>query len=427
MRFAATLLAGILCGCWPDSSGIDPPADSFFFPTGLTLARDGSRLLVANSNFNLRYNGGTVVAVRIRDGGPDGACCAGQACAVRCVDAEIEGCDGVCADPVDERAFVAAAETVGIGSGATDAAMSPDGRRAYVTVRGDGSLTWIDVDPAADRPGGLLSCNPDAGNRRCDGGHTVVRTGNRWVPAEPYSLIADDSWVVVGHVTSGAVSLFRVAASRPPTLERVVDDFPTGSNGIARHPTSGWFFLASRDSRLIYPFTISAGDWRPGEGPAVSVGRAIPVDASSGGSDSRFIAFSPAGDRAWVTNRSPASLLVVDTSSGTGGRVVDMIELGAGPSRVAVLPLAGGGYLVLAVCFDAREMYVVDPSLRAVIDVTRTGAGPHAVVADAASGRVYVANFGESSVWVFDMRPDSPQFGVPVLKIGLPERPGAHD
>lgn len=425
MRFAIPVALALLCGCWPDSSGIDPPRDRLFFPTGLALAAGGDRLLVVNSNFDLRYNAGTVAAIRVRGGGPEGECCAG--CEVRCVDTEIASCSGICRDARDESPFIAASETAVIGSGATDLAVSPDGRRAYVTVRGNGSLTYLDVDPDGIQRGGFLSCSADRSARRCDDAHAIVRTGDRRVPAEPYAVIADPEWVVVAHVTSGDVSFFRVRQGGPPTLERVVDSFPTGSNGLARHPVSGWYFMVSRDSRYVYPFTVSATEWPVGTGPAVTIGRAIPVDVNDEGSDSRFIAFSPAGDRAWITNRSPSTLIVVDVAGGTEGRVVDTIEIGSGPSRLAVVPLDDERYLVVVVCFDARELYVIDPVLRAPIAVLRTGTGPHAIAADPSARRVYLANFGESTVWVFDLEPAHASFGEAILKIGLPEKPRSND
>ena len=429
----AFVAAALLCGCWPDSSGIDPPGNRFFFPTGIALTPDGRRLLVANSNFDLRYNAGTVVAVRVRDDG-EGVCCDGSTdgCETRCVDSEIERCSGRCTDARDETPFLAVEETVVIGSGATDLAVAPGGGRAYVTVRGDGSLVYIDLDASALETDRAMSCNRDATSRRCDGLHTIVRTGDLWLPPEPYSILVDDSWIILGHVTSGNVSLLRVNADGPPTLERVVDSFPTGTNGLARHPAIPWYYLVSRDSRQVYPFSISDRDWRPGEGPAVSVGRTIPLDVNDTGSDSRFIAFSPTGDRAYVTNRSPSSLVVVDTTphpdGSAEGRAIETIEIGAGTSKVAVQPIPDG-YLVLAVCFDAERIYVVDPALRAVVGEVRTGTGPFAIATDPdpARARAYIANFGESSVWVVDLDPASAYFTEPILKIGLPERPASND
>ena len=218
--FAALAVPAVLSGCF-GAGGIDPPADRFFYPTGLALTAVGRYLLVANSNFDLRYNSGTVNVVDLA-----------------AVDAQIEACLGRCRDARDEKDFLVVDSTVIIGSQVTDLAVAPDGSRAYASVRGNGTLTWFDLDEAAAPGGRVLSCfdDPTPGARRCDGTHEVVRTGSLWLPAEPYALLVDRDWVFTGHVDSGDVAVFDVAEGRAPLLKRVVDSFPEGVNGFARQP-----------------------------------------------------------------------------------------------------------------------------------------------------------------------------------------------
>src|SRR4051794_9068541 len=47
-------------------SGVPPSADQIFLPTGLAVDPDGRWLYVVNSNFDLRYNAGTVTAVDLQ-------------------------------------------------------------------------------------------------------------------------------------------------------------------------------------------------------------------------------------------------------------------------------------------------------------------------------------------------------------------------
>jgi YVTN family beta-propeller protein len=412
-----TAVGAALPGCWPDSSGIDPPADRFFFPTGMALTAGGNYLLVANSNFDLRYNTGTVTVVDLAE-----------------VERQIAECAGRCTEPRGEEQFILADSTVVIGSQATDVTVSPAGDRAYVSVRGNASLTWLELDEAAAAGERLLSCSPaaEAGAQRCDGEHEVIRTGSLWVPAEPYVVLADGNWVLTAHVTSGRVGVFDVSEGRAPGLARILDFFPEGANGLARHPATGWYYLVSRDSDRVYPFTIAMPARQAGEGPAVSTAPSIGLGGvNSGGSDCRSIAFAPDGSRAFVTNRDPSSVVVIDTAlredGGFNGQVLGTIELGSGPSKIAVQPLDDGRYLVLAVCFNAEELFVVDPDLRAVVDVLVTGMGPHTIVPDPARGRAYLLNFGESTVWVVDLNPRSVHFGRSLLSIGTPERPTTND
>src|SRR5690606_13480013 len=55
--------------CFSPGDGVEPPLDSLYFPVGVALGQGADRLYVANSDSDLRYNGGTVVvldAERIR-------------------------------------------------------------------------------------------------------------------------------------------------------------------------------------------------------------------------------------------------------------------------------------------------------------------------------------------------------------------------
>jgi DNA-binding beta-propeller fold protein YncE len=254
---------------------------------------------------------------------------------------------------------------------------------------------------------------------------------------QPYTVLAGADWVLTGHVESGKVGLFDVADHRPPTLVRLLDAFPTGTNGLARHPVTGAYYLVSRDSDRIYPFFVASTPRQAGEGPAVTSGPSIRIRSNGSGNDSRSLVFAPprgdlpGGELAFVTNRQPPSVVVVDTAVGAdgvaAGEVIDVIGLSTGPSRLAVQPLPGDRYLVMAICFDTERLFYIDPELRAVTDVLVTGGGPHAVVADPDRRRAYLANFGESTVWVLDLDPASRHFRDVVLSIGIPERPSSND
>jgi DNA-binding beta-propeller fold protein YncE len=74
-----------------------------------------------------------------------------------------------------------------------------------------------------------------------------------------------------------------------------------------------------------------------------------------------------------------------------------------------------------------QQLFVIDPGLLAVVHVLPTGVGPHAIVPDAEARRAYLANFGESTLWVLDFDPHSVHFGQSVLSIGTPEIPSSHD
>jgi hypothetical protein len=60
---ALSSLAG--AGCYYGDTGLPPPSEGFYFPTGLVVSPGRSVLYVANSDFDLQYNGGTIQAVNL--------------------------------------------------------------------------------------------------------------------------------------------------------------------------------------------------------------------------------------------------------------------------------------------------------------------------------------------------------------------------
>ena len=61
---AALALAG--AGCGLGQAGIDPPMDQIFLPGGLAVDPDGNWLYAINSNNDLRFNAGTVLAIDLQ-------------------------------------------------------------------------------------------------------------------------------------------------------------------------------------------------------------------------------------------------------------------------------------------------------------------------------------------------------------------------
>ena len=54
-------LAGIgTAGCFKPDDGREPPLDRIYFPTGIALSPDGNRLYLANSDWDLQFNAGSV-------------------------------------------------------------------------------------------------------------------------------------------------------------------------------------------------------------------------------------------------------------------------------------------------------------------------------------------------------------------------------
>jgi hypothetical protein len=232
---AALLGAAVsLAGCYSPGNGVTPPLDKIYFPVGIAVSPGETRMYVANSDFDLQYNSGSLQAydlVRLRSLLPeycnsDSDCDASARCDLTptqqngdepshwCVArsgayagkpcgalGEKQAADrflepGRCnyVDPVHPKdggsSLILGA--VGIGAFATDVIFvsrppAPDtgqvqpGGRLFVPVRGDATLHWVDVDDDSkvDKHGNpihanlrhVLECGQDNNGGQCDSAH----------------------------------------------------------------------------------------------------------------------------------------------------------------------------------------------------------------------------------------------------------------
>jgi DNA-binding beta-propeller fold protein YncE len=255
-----------LSGCFPPGDGREPPLDQIYFPVGLALSSGGDRLYVANSDFDLQYNAGTLMALdaeRIRTMMPtecevDSDCGAGRRCDNQSDDAQTASFWCVAEDATQpcgafgEKSSATRAlepgrcnfatltqvadggrdillDTVVISAFATDSVYrrAPQGGgRVFVPVRGDATLHWADVE---DEQGGIANglYRDGYGRRRhidcgqgsasdCDDAHragddSVERSvAGDALPVEPYGVAVSDDGeaVVTTHQTTGQLALF---------------------------------------------------------------------------------------------------------------------------------------------------------------------------------------------------------------------------
>jgi DNA-binding beta-propeller fold protein YncE len=258
-------LAGSTAGCGIGESGVAPPSDRIFLPSGLLADPSGKWLYVVNSNSDLRFNAGTLAVVDLDAAKRDRSNADWPVCpANRFVPPANTQLPFCCRDPLDrallncdERAYVLKDATVRIGSfgGAmTQQTFERAGqtvRRLFVAVRAEPSITFVDA-----------TFELGTVQLRCSGAHdgTGTSTANtfcedEWrltkvagqggpdvdLPEEPHSLILDDKLGVlyVGHlgattrtVTSlGGVSTVDVCAPAmgPPRLAAVNKDIFPGA------------------------------------------------------------------------------------------------------------------------------------------------------------------------------------------------------
>ncbi len=437
-----------------------------YFPVGLAVSPGGHTLYVANSDFDLQYNSGTVIALdldRIRSNIPpawnpqDPAYPCGPLARNNTKLLYPGPCSPISLrNPPDGQGTLVAA-SVRIGAFATDliAVKRPDapGTRLFLPVRGDPSITWIDVedDTEIEPPFARgLFCGGD----RCDQQHRAGEnpdTNQRKVvlPPEPYGIAASESGdaIVVTHQTTGSISLVTNPWDGVPAMQFFSSGFPSGGVGVAALPVPRYVsasgsdyqpgflatFRASPEVDLIRYYDDAAA--APARPFLVRAGvAAIRVNAS--GYDSRGIAIDGSARRAcedecrddlaclqtcasvpanvYVANRAPPSLLIGETRanvSPTGSddlvTIYDTIPLTYGASRVLFGSIVNAEGKreprVFVSCFDARYIFIYDPKGRRIDGQIRTGRGPHAMVLDPEEPYLYVAHFTDSYIGVVDL------------------------
>jgi DNA-binding beta-propeller fold protein YncE len=287
-RLIIALSCTVLGGCFKLDDGREPPLDRIYFPSGVALSPGGSRLYVANSDWDLQFNAGTVQAFdldRLRELLPrycdaDEECNGGERCDLTASEradgtlaAPTHWCVDVdAADPCGERGVQTAAQralapglcgpieqlgpdllldSVSIGAFATDLAFSPNpngGGRLFVPVRSDATLHWIDV--SGDEPGisRELECGQssegqcDGDHRRGDGPGETSREDEE-LPIEPYGVAVteDGEAIVTTHQTEGQLALFVNDWDTPeqgPVLESLLGGLQTRVIAVAAVPMS---------------------------------------------------------------------------------------------------------------------------------------------------------------------------------------------
>ncbi|GAA0912538.1 serine/threonine-protein kinase [Streptomyces thermoalcalitolerans] len=290
----------------------------------------------------------------------------------------------------------ASVSSIRVGGHPEEVAVSPDGRRAYVTNERSGSVSVIDtatnkVDgtiPVGSFPKGV-EVSPD-GHRAYvanlgSGSVSVIDTATNKVDStvpvgrQPDGVAVspgDGSQVYVTNGRSGSVSVIDTETNK------VDSTIPVGSSpaGVAMSP----------DGRRAYVANLGSGSVSVIDTATNKVSRTIPVGRSPQGVD-----VSPDGRRAYVTSLGSGSVSVIDTAT---NEVDDTISVGSGPQGVAVAPENGRWAYVTS--FSSGSVSVIDTATNEVDDTISVGSGPAGVAMSPDGRRVYVADFSSGSVSV---------------------------
>ena len=303
------------------------------------------------------------------------------------------------------------------------------GTRGYVTVRGDASLTWFEIDEA----GTGISCPLADGDSRSledcrfelpeeptqldisrgereealvlpDGQPVLDENG------EPRTVLREFDLIVVAHVEDGLISAITVVesqASAAPIFSIASAALLDVPSSVARR-SGEHFYATGRVATSLVAFRPAIGSDARVLGIYLEDLIYVPTPYTS--YEGRSLLFSEDGDRLYMTNQSPNSMLVFDTSegdndsvSGRQNRVIEEIDMPVNSDRMIWVEMPGYNPLIYVSSFTDDLVTIVDPSIPAIVGKARVGAGPYDLAVDIESARVYVSNFGDNSLSVLDI------------------------
>jgi YVTN family beta-propeller protein len=499
MRFALLAVALTACHVTVNDPGTDPPAQQLYFPSGIAVDPDKSFLYISNNNSDLRYGGGTVQVIdldyfhnevaKFRAGMPTDGLCQSDP-----LDPYVAVCGQT--NPAEPKPnaqcnpYVVDAVRVGNFAGNMILQKLDDNtRELWVSVRGDPSITRVDIDTSGATPTLQCFAAPPSGRRSC-GDNQIAPLGCEpsWLvqnygctqnggassgncqmfananlptslPTEPFGMALDQGTLangdpyqrmLVSHLSGGQVSVIDVHNRANPQLLYISDPFfeadtqmRHGAFALApQHPgqaSSLWYMTSNIEA------TVSV--FRVADVGVVITQPQVAFTLSAwfaAGTDIRAISFARDGNRAFLTENNPPSVVVIDTHPQPGGsssggqaalgnpanQVVDIINVCQEPSnmRMRDVTVEGApgtpsrvGTQLWVVCFLSNQVMVVDPDSREVLSTILVGRGPNDIAFDAHHG--YVTNFSESTISVIDLDPGSFTQYRQVAKIGIPAQP----
>jgi hypothetical protein len=414
LRLAAVGLAGSgllsLAACDLDNGGQPPTPGALNFPVAVAVTPDeGGRqfLLVASSNFDLRYNAGALHSFDLAS-----------------MRTAIDGCTDMPCTFEDLSSFVVS--EVLVGSYTSGLALSPRGDRVYLSVRSEVDLTWIDIDPAT----GDLSCEGGGQPEVCAARRRTTEIASSCgrmpvLSGDPVGVVAGRAedvggapgldYVLMIH-RNGRASLFvdrLVGGSPEPILTHTTDGLPLDIVNVSFEPSSqlAWTHTASivgtRQSRDIGFAGVAYDAMTPECSSVFSAGR-LPLRGVDDGLDTRDSTFSVDGSRAFVLARRPEAILTIDLESQSlfpGEAAVDRVShVGIAPSRLERVDV-GARTVLAATCFDDRKVWFVDGDTGATAGAVPGFQGPYELAVDVAAELMWVVDFRDSVLRAIDTSP----------------------
>ncbi len=422
VRYLALSVIGLTWVACIDNSGVEPPPREFNFPTEMWLApangsSGASHLVVADTNFDVRYNAGTLKSLDLDELNREADACA-------------QSNEEDCVIPLSEA--LVTSEVV-IASFASQLAASVDGRRLYVALRSGPTVTAVDFDPSS----GQLSCGGTPGSfHPCTDAYAepLLNPDTRDISFEgdPLDMVVSDlselgrseegtALVTLqrGGFRSGQANLLiDTSLGNSPELRLTdqLDGLPTDMQALQFFPEGLRAWAVNGDINVISQLglaldadTRSLDDARLFAGTSLTLQRQIDTGSTASTlADLRALQFDPRPDNpnVYLLSRRPEAFIVTDRSRINSATrtlpVQDIIPVGNGASRMT-LDIVADRLIAFVTCFDSRDVYVIDIDKRQVLAVVRDVSGPFEAVIDSARERLYVSDFSVSGIRIISL------------------------
>ncbi|MBN2801471.1 MAG: hypothetical protein JXR91_00100 [Deltaproteobacteria bacterium] len=447
--------------CMGDSSGISPPLDELVYPVGLATVNDDETLLVVNSNFDLKYNDGTLIAIDLTKLDNDSTDLPyDEKTGVYTIkESSLDDfCDSTSTTycNIDEKSAVDSTQTIRLGAYASDIELTPSKDRALIPVRGERAIIEVDISKNKKN---LLDCGQDS-SRNCDDAHRITSSDNLSFPIEPYFVRTMDyeheengvkiveTLGFATHRAGGEVSMFSVSrktGDSDPVYDNklidVINGVVEGASGIAVNPLNGDIYVAGkRDPSPSVAVLKVLTDLDAGGSYLVNpwFSQAATISISKqmyDGSDARDIAVSPDGKTGFVVTQSPPALLKLNLET---YEVTDMMSICTESSKVKLFTDEGNPsttdddqLYAFSLCFLTGQIYITNTEYMIPV-IRKTGDGPQDIAFDLKRKLAYIANFTDSTISIIQAVPPFNQIKVKnpkdetdlrILRIGEPDLP----
>ena len=248
--------------------------------------------------------------------------------------------------------------TIPLGHDPREVAATPDGRKAYVSIRGSQGVAVIDLDS-----------------------YKVVKMIGAAGFQAPQGLVvtADARWLLV--TSEGNRRLILVDARRD-VVARSLTTPQHGGHCIAIGENGRQAYVANRESDTVSVVRL----------PELKLQRSIKV-----GPDPEGIAVAPNGRFVVVALQGSGQAALMDTST---DQVAARLPVGQAPVRVTFAPRS---FTALMVNRDSDDLTVLDVLSRKITKTIRVGRRPIGVVTNPRGSRGYVANSESGTVSVFSI------------------------